>query len=639
MNQQTAFSDPTIERQRFIRRMNFAGICVITLMFALLARYADLQVNQYKDFVTYSEKNRVHVRSNAPARGVIYDRRGEILADNRSSSNLSIIKERTDDLEGLIIQIAELIELSKADIKRFYKRLSRSRPFEQTPLKFNLTEEEQAILAVNEYLLEGVKVSARLKRYYPKQELFAHVVGYVGRINDREINAIDPIRYSGTDSIGKIGIEKFYESQLLGEVGNEHVESNARGRVMRILEKNEPTPGQNLILHLDSHLQRIAHEAFGNERGSLVAIDINTGGILAMVSAPSYDPNEFVNGISQKDYDALLQSPGKPMFNRSIRGQYPPASTVKPLFGLIGLEREIISSSTAIEDPGYFIMEGIERPWRDHNSKRGGHGKGVDLAKAIVESCDVFFYHMGVKLGIDVMANDSKFFGLGSPTGIDVHGEASGIMPSRDWKKNSRGASWFNGDTINMSIGQGFMLVTPLQLAVMTARIAAKGRQVQPKLVKSINGIEQPPILMPETYLADEKHWEYIHNAMRDVVHSPKGTARAIGRDTEYLIAGKTGTAQVVSINADEDYDKSKLDKSQWDHALFVGFAPFEDPTVALGVIVENGEHGSSSAAPIAKRVIDAYMSSYHGSPSKMTTKSKTQYTANTFIVAGHAEH
>ena len=639
MNHKTAFSDPTIERKLFTKRMKFAGLCVLILMFILVARYADLQINQHKDFVTYSENNRVHVRSNPPSRGIIYDRHGQILAENKSSSNLAIIKERTNDLDGLIGKLGTLINLSQADVTRFYKRLKRSRPFEQTPLKFNLTEQEQAILAVNEYLLEGIKVSAQLKRFYPKRELFAHVLGYVGRINEREISKIDPIAYSGTDSIGKTGLEKFYESQLLGKVGNEHVESNAKGRVMRVLERNESESGDNLTLHLDSNLQEIAHQAFGNERGSLVAIDISTGGIMAMVSAPSYDPNEFVNGISQKSYDALLQSPSKPMFNRSIRGQYPPASTVKPLFGLIGLQRKSISISTAIEDPGYFVMEGIERPWRDHNSKRGGHGKGVDLAKAIVESCDVFFYHMGVKLGIDALADDSKFFGLGSPTGVDIPGEAPGIMPSRDWKKRSRGASWFNGDTINMSIGQGFMLATPLQLAVMTARLASKGRQVQPRLVKAINGIEQPSMFMPDNFITDEVNWEYIHNAMKDVVHSPRGTARAIGKNMKYLIAGKTGTAQVVSINADEDYDKSKLDKNQWDHALFVGFAPFENPKIAIGVIVENGEHGSSAAAPIAKRVLDAYMSSYQVSHQEIIPDSRIRDGVNVIELASHAEH
>lgn len=612
MMHETAFSDPAGERKTFAGRITFAGFSIVILMVILIARYADLQVNQHKDFVTYSEKNRVHVRSNPPSRGVIYDTNGYILADNRSTSNLSIIRERADDLDELVIKIGSLINLTETDVDRFYKRLKRSRPFEQTPLKFNLTEKEQAILAVNEYLLNGVKVSARLTRFYPRQELFAHVVGYVGRINENEENSIDPISYSGTDSIGKIGLEKFYEDDLLGEVGSEHIESNAKGRVMRVLEKIDSNPGSDLTLYLDSNLQEVAYEAFEGEKGSLVAIDVNTGGILAMVSAPSYDPNSFVSGISQDKYDTLLRSSSKPLFNRAIRGQYPPASTVKPLFGLIGLENKSISKSTAIEDPGYFLMEGIERPWRDHNSKRGGHGKGVDLAKAIVESCDVFFYHMGVKIGIDTLASRSKLFGLGVTTGIDVPGESAGIMPSRNWKKESRGASWFNGDTINMSIGQGFMLATPLQLAVMTARIASRGNHIKPRLVKSINGIEWQPAISTENYLADETNWSYIHDAMRDVVHSPRGTAKAISKNLAYSMAGKTGTAQVVSINADEDYDKAKLDKSQWDHALFIAFAPTEDPKIALSVIVENGEHGSSSAAPIARKLIDAYLADYN---------------------------
>jgi len=449
-----------------------------------------------------------------------------------------------------------------------------------------------------------------LTRFYPKRDLFTHVVGYVGRINDRESKIINPINYSGTDSIGKIGIEKFYEESLLGEVGSDHVETNARGRVMRVIDHVSPVAGNDLQLHLDSRLQQVAYEAFSGERGSLVAIEIETGGVLAMVSAPSYDANPFVSGISQKAYGALLNSEDKPMFNRSIRGQYPPGSTIKPLFGLIGLQSQSITTDTKIEDPGYFLMEGIERPWRDHNSERGGHGKGVDLAKAIIESCDVFFYKMGVKIGIDTLAISSQAFGLGKKTNIDLPGERSGIMPSRIWKKNARGASWFDGDTINVSIGQGFMLTTPLQLAVMTASIASRGDLIQPQIVKSINGVENPTIKVTESSKISDKHWNYIHESMRDVVHSNRGTARGINKDLTYNIAGKTGTAQVISINASDEYDRSKISERQWDHALFVAFAPAEDPKIAVALIVENGEHGSSAAAPIARTVIDTYIKS-----------------------------
>lgn len=583
---------------------------MLVMGLTLISRYVDLQVNQFQNFATDSDNNRVHVRPAAPTRGVIYDRNGEILADNRPTSNLSIIRERTDDLGQLINKVGSLITLTDNDITRFYSRLKRRKPFEPTPLKFNLTEKEQAILAVNQHILDGTKVSARLTRFYPKRDLFTHVVGYVGRINDRESKIINPINYSGTDSIGKIGIEKFYEESLLGEVGSDHVETNARGRVMRVIDHVSPVAGNDLQLHLDSRLQQVAYEAFSGERGSLVAIEIETGGVLAMVSAPSYDANPFVLGISQKAYDALLNSEDKPMFNRSIRGQYPPGSTIKPLFGLIGLQSQSITTDTKIEDPGYFLMEGIERPWRDHNSERGGHGKGVDLAKAIIESCDVFFYKMGVKIGIDTLATSSEAFGLGKKTNIDLPGERSGIMPSRIWKKNARGASWFDGDTINVSIGQGFMLTTPLQLAVMTASIASRGDLIQPQIVKSINGVENPTIKVTESSKISDKHWNYIHESMRDVVHSNRGTARGINKDLTYNIAGKTGTAQVISINASDEYDRSKISERQWDHALFVAFAPAEDPKIAVALIVENGEHGSSAAAPIARTVIDTYIKS-----------------------------
>ena len=607
MNEE-AFSDPARERQIFVGRVLLASLLMLAFTAILIARYFDLQINQHQDFVTQSDNNRVHMRPNPPARGVIYDRNGEMLADNQSVSNLTIIRERSNDLEKLIENIGTLVPLSESDVTRFYKRLKRRRPFEQTPIKFNLSEEEQAILAVNEHRLDGVKVSARLSRFYPKRDLFAHVVGYVGRINEREISLIDPIQYSGTDSIGKVGLEKFYENSLLGSVGSEHVETNARGRVMRVLNKVDPDSGSDLVLHVDSNLQQIAFDAFAGERGALVAMDVKTGGVLAMVSAPSYDANLFVSGISQKNDSELLNSVDNPMFNRAIQGQYPPGSTVKPLFGLIALDNKTVSPSTRIEDPGFFFMEGIERPWRDHNSERGGHGKGVDLAKAIIESCDVFFYKMGIKTGINILSSNSSAFGLGAKTGIDLPGEAIGIMPSRTWKKENRNSSWFNGDTINMSIGQGFMLSTPLQLAVMTARIASKGKIIEPRLVKSVGGIDLVPAKTKQVKEIDPKYWDYIHDSMKGVVHSARGTATSINRGLTYTMAGKTGTAQVVSISADDAYDKSKLNKRQWDHALFIAFAPFDDPQIAVGLIVENGEHGSSAAAPIARSVIDAYL-------------------------------
>ena len=462
MRDDAAFSDPQRERMIFVGRLFIGSLAILILTIVLLLRYFDLQVSRHEDFATQSNKNRVLVRPVAPPRGLIYDRNGLLLADNRPSYDLTIVPERSENIDSLIGALDNLISVSESDIQRFKQKLKRRRPFEQTILRTNLSETERAILAVNSHRLAGAEVSARLIRSYPFRELFAHSVGYMGRINERESRTIDALKYSGTVSIGKVGLEKFYESQLLGTVGSEQVETNARGRVMRVLEKTPSIAGDNLTLHLDSNLQRVGYEAFAGERGALVAIEIETGGILALVSAPSYDPNLFVNGISQKNYDGLLYSKDRPLFDRAIRGQYPPGSTIKPLFGLTALASKAISTNFTIQDDGFFYFPGIERPWRDHNSATGGHGAGVGLAKAIIESCDVYFYELGVRTGIDKLANYAVEFGLGHTTGIDLPGERPGIMPSRAWKRGARGQSWFNGDTINTSIGQGFMLTTPV---------------------------------------------------------------------------------------------------------------------------------------------------------------------------------
>ncbi len=614
-----AFSDPARERELFARRLFVGTLVTLLLTVVLSLRYFDLQISRHEDFATQSNNNRVLVRPLPPSRGLIYDRKGELIADNRPSYNLTIVPERSQNVEHLLSELGKLINISKRDIDRFNKNLRRRRHYEQITLHVNLSESERAILAVNGHRLNGAETSARLIRHYPHKNLFAHAVGYVGRINERETQTIEAVKYSGTDSIGKIGLEKFYEAQLLGTVGSEQVETNARGRAMRILDQTPAVSGDNLTLYLDSDLQRVAFDAFQGERGALVAIEIETGGILAMVSTPSYDPNLFVSGISQKNYDGLLYSNDRPLFDRSIRGQYPPGSTIKPLFGLIALQHDIVTPEYKINDNGYFFFKGIERPWRDHNFARGGHGDGVDLSKAIIESCNIYFYGLGVKTGIDLLADYGSQFGLGAKTGIDMPSERPGIMPSRAWKKGAHGQSWFKGDTINTSIGQGFMLTTPLQLAVMSARIASRGDVRTPRLVKSINGVEQPAAEGGAKIDISPRHWDYMHKAMQDVVHSSRGTARSINKGLDYKIAGKTGTAQAISIDAEEKYDSSKLNKNQWDHALFVAFAPVENPKIAIGLIVENGEHGGSSAAPIARAVFDAYMESQE--PTKLVTR------------------
>ncbi|MEC7157928.1 MAG: penicillin-binding protein 2 [Pseudomonadota bacterium] len=598
---QTKFSNPEVEKNIFLRRATFALLFISFLTILLFARYFNLQITNYENFVTYSENNRVHVRPLVPARGVIYDRNGEILAHNVPITNLSIVKEHTDDLTDLIERIKLLIEIDESDVSEFHQRLARRKPYEPTPLKYDLSEHEQAILAVNEYMLDGIEISAKLKREYPQKDLFAHVIGYTGRINESDLQVINSSNYRGIDNIGKTGLEKFHESLLLGEVGNQNVETNARGRIMRTLSESPPKPGTDLMLTLDKELQLSAFEAFEGRKGALVAMNIENGDILALLSSPSFDPNLFTSGISKKQYNALLNSTEKPLFNRAIAGQYPPGSTVKPLFGLIGLTTNKITPKTTIQDTGLFFIEGVDRAWRE--PKKGGHGSFVDLDQAITESCDVFFYELGFQVGIDMLADMSERFGLGRKTEIDLPGEASGIMPTREWKMENRGSQWFDGDTVNASIGQGYLLTTPIQLALMTSMLANRGKSLVPQLVKNKNLIFEAQN-KPEI---KNEHWEYIHNAMTNVVHSEKGTAKLINKNINYKIAGKTGTAQVVSI-AEEDYDKSKLDPSQWDHALFIAFAPKEQPEIAVALIVENGEFGSVTAAPIAKKVIETYM-------------------------------
>ncbi|MEC8498900.1 MAG: penicillin-binding protein 2 [Pseudomonadota bacterium] len=598
---QTKFSNPEVEKNIFLRRATFALLFISFLTILLFARYFNLQITNYENFVTYSENNRVHVRPLVPARGVIYDRNGEILAHNVPITNLSIVKEHTDDLTDLIERIKLLIEIDESDVSEFHQRLARRKPYEPTPLKYDLSEHEQAILAVNEYMLDGIEISAKLKREYPQKDLFAHVIGYTGRINESDLQVINSSNYRGIDNIGKTGLEKFHESLLLGEVGNQNVETNARGRIMRTLSESPPKPGTDLMLTLDKELQLSAFEAFEGRKGALVAMNIENGDILALLSSPSFDPNLFTSGISKKQYNALLNSTEKPLFNRAIAGQYPPGSTVKPLFGLIGLTTNKITPKTTIQDTGLFFIEGVDRAWRE--PKKGGHGSFVDLDQAITESCDVFFYELGFQVGIDMLADMSERFGLGRKTEIDLPGEASGIMPTREWKMENRGSQWFDGDTVNASIGQGYLLTTPIQLALMTSMLANRGKSLVPQLVKNKNLIFEAQN-KPEI---KNEHWEYVHNAMTNVVHSEKGTAKLINKNINYKIAGKTGTAQVVSI-AEEDYDKSKLDPSQWDHALFIAFAPKEQPEIAVALIVENGEFGSVTAAPIAKKVIETYM-------------------------------
>ena len=604
------FKDHSNDSYIFTRRVLISMLLVLAVFGGLIFRFYLLQVTYHQDYLLLSDQNRIQVRPKPPNRGLVFDRHGELLAENRPTFTLSIVKEHVDDLDRTLERIAELINISDIDWANFDKALKqRRRPFQAIPLRYKLTEEEIALIAVNKYELKGVKVDAQLVRHYPYGPLFAHTLGYVGRINDRELKKFteqDYSRYAGTHSIGKIGLEKYYEKQLLGQVGNEFIETNAHGRVLDVIRTEPPVAGQNLTLHLDRRVQQAAKEALNDQRGAIVAIDVNTGGVISILSTPSYDPNLFVTGISYKNYKELNESLDLPLFNRTIQGQYPPGSTLKPMLGLGGLEKGIVTFNTSMADPGYYQLENDDRLYREW--KRGGHDDPVDLNKAIIESCDIYFYDLAFKMGVDKMHEFGSHFGLGQRSNIDVPSERSGIWPSRAWKRRVRGLGWYPGNSLNMSIGQGDVLATPLQLAVMTASLATEGKRYRPHLVKKLGEKEILPELVEE-FQVNKVNWDYIKLAMERVVHSSKGTARKMAKNATYRMAGKTGTAQVVGIAQDEKYDRNKVAERFRDHGLFIGYAPAEQPEIAVAVILENGEHGST-AAPLARAVFDAYFES-----------------------------
>jgi penicillin-binding protein 2 len=594
-----------------------AVLVVVGLLGVILVRYHTLQITDYEQYVTESERNRVQLQPLPPKRGLIYDRNGVLLADNRPSFILSIIKERVDDLDATLAELQTLVPFTEGELEKFHERLKRRRPYEAVPLHFRLTEEERAVLAVNRHRMPGVVVDAQLLRHYPHGELFSHAIGYVGRINERELFELDESDYRGTFHIGKVGVERYYEDILHGSVGYQNVETNAHGRVLRVLERSAPTPGADLTLHLDINIQRAAVEALGDRRGAVVAIDPLTGGIIALVSTPGFDTNLFVNGISSVDYGALRDSPDVPLFNRAIQGQYPPGSTIKPMMGMAGLESGLVTPETTVPDPGWYRLPGDSHRYRDWVLRiRGtGHAPQVDLQMAIAESCDTYFYDLGRRMTIDRMHDYLAPFGLGARTGVDTTNERRGVLPSTQWKRDALNQPWYPGETISASIGQGYMLTTPLQLATATAVLASKGQRRVPRLLQAINGeLIAAPALEPMS--ADEANWEAVYNGMLEVVHGQRGTAKALARGIRYQMAGKTGTAQVIGIAQNAVYKEDEVDERHRHHGLFIAFAPAEAPTIAVAIIVENGG-GSSAASPIARRVIDTWLfgSSDFGDP------------------------
>ncbi len=601
---------------RVFHNRSLVALFITLLLFGMLAaRLFYLQIINNEHFTTLSQNNRVSVQAIPPTRGLIYDSNGIILAENLPSYTLEIIPEQTSNIDKTLEALSQLINIRDIDRKKFAREVLRKRRFEGVPLRFRLSEEEVAVLSVNLHRLPGVKIKAQLTRHYPFGKETAHVVGYVGRINEQELKTLDTTNYSGSNHTGKLGIEKSYEALLHGQVGYQEVETNVRGRVLRVLKRHNPTPGDDLHLNLDINLQKFATEAFEGKRGALVAIDPNNGHVLAMLSMPSYDANLFVNGIDIKTYKELNTSWERPLFNRSILGSYPPGSTVKPFYALGGLEMNIIPDDHQIFCPGYYQLKGKAHKYRDW--KKWGHGK-TGLTKSIVESCDVFYYDLANQMGIDKMHEFMSSFGFGKRSGIDILGERSGLMPSREWKRKARGQVWFPGETVIAGIGQGYMLVTPLQLALATATLANGGKYYQPQLLRSIKSkAEEDPRqvskqLRHEHTNKNQFHWDHVYSAMTDVIHGARGTARRLNKpDLRYTIAGKTGTAQVFTVAQDAEYEDEELDERLKDHALFMAFAPVDSPKIAIGIVIENGGHGGSVAAPIAGEVIEYYLSRF----------------------------
>ncbi|MGV6826468.1 MAG: penicillin-binding protein 2 [bacterium] len=602
------FKDYRIESRRFTARAIFAALFVIAALGLLIARAIQLQVLDYEHFQTLSQDNRVKLVPLPPTRGLILDRNNTPLAINQPAYSLDLIPEQIDSIDDTIARLQQIIEITTADLERFEKLRKQRRRFERIPLRVDLGQEEVARISVNQHLFKGVEINARLQRTYENGDATAHALGYVGRISKKDLEEISASDYAGTTHIGKIGLEKTYEAILHGTVGLQQVEVNVLGKPVRVLEQTQPKPGKDLHLHLDAKLQHVAINALGEHNGAVVAIDPNNGGVLALVSKPGFDPNLFVEGISSKNYRDLQQDQDKPLYNRALRGQYPPGSTVKPFVGLAGLEKATMASDTTKFCPGFYQLPGHSHKFRDW--KKTGHGK-TDVHKAIVESCDVYFYHLAHQMGIDELQVYLKQYRFGEKTGIDLIGEKTGIRPSREWKRTARKEPWYPGETVIVGIGQGAFLTTPLQLAAATAVIANGGTYHSPRLVRTIhdsdnNTWQVNPVSEPLPPI-DEHNLETIRQAMTDVTEGERGTAKRI-RNEHYRIAGKTGTAQVFTVKQDEEYNEEEVAKKMRDHALFVAYAPIENPQIAIAVIVENGGHGGSTAAPIAKAVMDAYL-------------------------------
>ena len=604
--------DSISERRVFLKRIVVSFIVITLLTSALIVRLIYLQVVVHEHYAMMSKENSVKIVPLVPSRGIIYDRNGKILADNTPSYSLELTPEQIDNMSDTLQKLKKLLNISDDKIEAFQKQYKRQKRFTSSPLLLNMNDEELAKFAVVRPYFPGVDIRTHLVRHYPFAELTAHVIGYVGRINENELKELPLSEYRGSTHIGKLGIESSYEKELHGKAGYAEIETNVQARSLNTLSENNPEPGSSLYLTLDIDLQKTAYDALEGYSGAVVAIDIKTGGVLVFTSRPGFDPNPFVVGISSEAYNSLQSSPDQPLYNRALRGLYPPGSTVKPFVALAGLEYGAINAQQKLFCPGYYQLPGVAHKYRDW--RKGGHGS-VNMNEAITQSCDVYFYRLAATLGIDHLHDFLKQFGFGETTGIDLVGEKVGLLPSRQWKEAQRKQLWFPGETLITGIGQGYYQVTPLQLARATATLANKGKVVTPFLVDKIvtaHNTKPGPEVHKDTIKLASENIETIVEAMVNVVHSERGTAKSIGKNINYQIAGKTGTAQVFNIKQNAKYNENEIDFKLRDHALFISFAPAHDPQIAVAVIAENGGHGGSVAAPIAGKVIKQFLKSAH---------------------------
>jgi penicillin-binding protein 2 len=623
------FKDADLEARLINRRTVTAGILATLFVLIVSYRIFHLQVVMHDHYSTLSQSNRVKIVPIAPTRGLIFSSDGVLLADNRPSFSLEIIPEKTLDMDQLLEKLGAVIEITDTDVEQFKTRLKQNRRFESIPLIYNLSDEQLARIAVDLHKHEGTDIVARLNRYYPLGPMASHTTGYVGMIDEAELVTLDKSNYIATSHIGKIGAEKAYEDLLHGTVGNQQVEVNVQGRVIRVLDRTPPIPGKNIYLTLNASLQNLAVQALENKRGAVVAMDPNDGSVLAMVSSPGYDPNQFVNGINAKTYRKYLNSVNTPLLNRALQGKYPPGSTIKPMLGLAALRHGVRIHEDETWCPGWYILKGTSLKKGDW--KKGGHGH-TNLRKAIAESCDVYFYALANEMGIDLIYDSMSEFGFGKRTLIDIGGESAGLMPSREWKRKTLNEAWYPGETLNVGIGQGAILATPIQLAVATSAIANRGNVLKPHFFAEARDpltgakISSGEREILHRVINTEEDWEHIISGMFDVIHASNGTARRVGMGAEYQFAGKSGTVQVFSLAEDEEYDADKLVKELHDHALFVAFAPLNNPQIVVSVIVENGGGGSSNAAPIARLLFDDYFEQI-GIPQEISLNDETTIT------------